>query len=347
MNLRKKLKEVSEDPELSDLELIDTVRIELKSWEEYLHQHVELKNLKESTFDLMQNCPSVSAIQTGWERFDKEIGGFVPGEFVVVGGRPAMGKTSLLVDLATRLSERFQILYISLDLSIPVLTSRFLARVTTVDSQHILKGNIEENERKKLELFAASNVADNIHLTDCHVHSMTELKSMCQRLVDEKKVKVILLDYLQLLSSHRYRHHRESEIAYFSRTLKEIARETNTVLICTSQLSRAVETRGGDRRPILSDLRESGAIEQDADKVLFLYRPEYYGFTMDEDGESTYGRMELIVAKNRMGPLTTIRFHMDISSCRVEDYNTSFSYLRIDSDRLNESGLDEEKEPPF
>jgi replicative DNA helicase len=312
-----------------------------------LHQDVALKNLRESTFDLIKNGPSVSAIQTGWERFDKEIGGFIPGEFVVVGGRPAMGKTSLLIDLAVRLSERFQILYISLDLSVPVLTSRFLSRVSTVDSQHILKGNIEEIERKKLELFAASNVADNIHLADCHVHSMTELKSMCQRLVEEKKVKVILLDYLQLLSSHRYRHHRESEIAYFSRTLKEIARETNTVLICTSQLSRAVETRGGDRRPILSDLRESGAIEQDADKVLFLYRPEYYGFTMDEDGEYTYGRMELIVAKNRMGPLTTIRFHMDIPSCRVEDYNTSFSYLRIDSDRLKESGLDEEKEPPF
>jgi replicative DNA helicase len=160
---------------------------------------------------------------------------------------------------------------------------------------------------------------------------MFALKTYCEKMVAEKGIRVIAIDYLQMLSSNRYRHNRELEVSYISRTLKKIAKDLNICMIVTSQLSRSVETRGGDKRPLLSDLRESGAIEQDADKVIFVYRPDYYGITTDEDGNTTKGQLELLMVKNRTGAIDRFYFHLTFPSLKLEpmkDINTPFVFER-------------------
>jgi replicative DNA helicase len=346
MELKAKIKELIANEFLTDTELKDSLGVLLKSQSIEQLDSSSAIPLIELAEQLLQSEKKQNSILSGWKQFDEELQGFTLGEFIVVGGRPAMGKTCLFVDLASRLSESVPVLYISLDLSAPVLTSRFLSRASNVEALRIVSGKLVEQEQKKLESCASEKYLSQIHIADKQLHSMADLRALCHEMVKSKGVKVIMLDYIQLLSSTRYRHHRESEIAYFSRTLKEIARDTETVVICASQLSRAVEQRGGEKRPILSDLRESGAIEQDADKVLFLYRPEYYGFYLDENGESTYAKMDVIVAKNRMGPLTNISLTIDIPFCRVVESPLDLSLLRIDPGRLEENGLTGE-EPPF
>lgn len=346
MELKAKIKELISNELLSDSELKDGIEVLLKRHSGLPLDPSVTVPLNLLSEQLLNSEKKQNSLLTGWKLFDDELQGLTYGEFIVVGGRPAMGKTCLFVDLASRLSEQVPVLYISLDLSAPVLTSRFLSRASGIEASRIMNGKLVEEEKKRLKNCAADSSMARIHVADKHLHSMTDLKSLCHEMVNSKGVKVILLDYIQLLSSPRYRHHRESEIAYFSRTLKEIARDTETVVICSSQLSRAVEQRGGEKRPILSDLRESGAIEQDADKVLFLYRPEYYGFYQDENGESTYAKMDIIVAKNRTGPLTNIRLNIDIPFCRVVESQLDLSLLRIDPKRLEENGLDGE-DPPF
>jgi len=154
--------------------------------------------------------------------------------------------------------------------------------------------------------------------------------------IEKDGVQVIFVDYLQLLSAQRYRNHREMEVAYICRTLKQLARENNVLVIAASQLSRSVETRGGDKRPVLSDLRESGAIEQDADKVFFVYRPEYYGFTIDEMGNSNRGMCELIMAKNRSGHPYNFRFKWNDNFTRMMTLADHLDQFRIDHDRLED-----------
>ncbi|MBK6953811.1 MAG: DnaB-like helicase C-terminal domain-containing protein [Crocinitomicaceae bacterium] len=150
-------------------------------------------------------------------------------------------------------------------------------------------------------------------------------------------MKIIVVDYLQLMGSHRNRYNRETEMSIISRALKNIARDLNVCVIAASQLSRSVETRGGDKRPYLSDLRESGAIEQDADKVIFLYRGNYYGLIEDENGMPTDGIAELIVAKNRSGTLDNIRMSIDSEFTRFTDLDSADLNRKFffKNDRLN------------
>jgi replicative DNA helicase len=160
--------------------------------------------------------------------------------------------------------------------------------------------------------------------------------------VEEFGVKVIFVDYLQLLSSNRYRNSRELEISHISRELKNLARDLNICVVATSQLSRSVEQRGGDKRPILSDLRESGAIEQDADKVFFLYRPEYYGFRINDMGMSNERLLELIMAKNRSGALERVRLKIDKEFTRFIPFEEIQATFEVNEDRM-----DDFKEVPF
>ena len=284
-------------------------------------------------------------ILSRWTHFDREIGGFSPGEFVIIGSRPGMGKTQLLLHLALQFLKEMPVLFLSLDLSQTLLTSRIVSASTGIDNQKILTGHTSEEENIRIKKFAESSQRLPLYLYDGPANSMNALKQLCLKMKLEYGIKVIFIDYLQLLSSNRYRHNRESEIAYISRTLKAIARELNVLIIASSQLSRSVESRGGDKRPMLSDLRESGSLEQDADKVMFLYRPEYYGFLCDEDGRSTIGKAELIVAKNRMGPLSRIELTVDLGFSRFESFEESYTDIYISPDRLKESGLDDESAP--
>ena len=159
-----------------------------------------------------------------------------------------------------------------------------------------------------------------------------------ERLIQEENVKVIFIDYLQLLHSTKYSGNREMEIAYTSRCLKDLAKKYDVSIFISSQLSRAVETRGGNKSPMMSDLRESGAIEQDADKVMFLYRPEYYGFEYDEEGNSSRGKMDIIMGKNRSGSIGKLPFTVDHNFIHIKEYEDPYAntFINIDPSRLTE-----------
>jgi replicative DNA helicase len=275
--------------------------------------------------------PENLPIKTGWRNVDASIEGFRPGEFIVFGGRPGMGKTVVLIDLIKRISLRDPVLLISLELTAVQISNRIISSV--LDYELPIKGpeDLRSIDKEKLDFLAEYLEAMQLSICETTFDSMFALKSYCEKMVNEKGIRVIAIDYLQMLSSNRYRHNRELEVSYISRTLKKIAKDLNICMIVTSQLSRSVETRGGDKRPLLSDLRESGAIEQDADKVIFVYRPDYYGITTDEDGNTTKGQLELLMVKNRTGAIDRFNFHLTFPSLKLEpmrDINTPFVFER-------------------
>ena len=270
-------------------------------------------------------------IKTGWSNVDAGIGGVRPGEFIVFGGRPGMGKTVVLIDLIRRIALQNPVLLISLELTAVQISNRIISSVLDYDLP--LKGPEDLRRIDKEKLNFVTDYLEVMQLSVCETtfDSMFALKSFCEKMVKEKGIRVIAIDYLQMLSSNRYRHNRELEVSYISRTLKKIAKDLNICMLVTSQLSRSVETRGGNKRPLLSDLRESGAIEQDADKVIFVYRPDYYGITTDEDGNSTKGQLELLMVKNRTGAIDRFNFHLTFPSLKLEpmrDINTPFVFER-------------------
>ena len=270
-------------------------------------------------------------IKTGWSNVDGSIGGVRPGEFIVFGGRPGMGKTVVLIDLIRRIALQNPVLLISLELTAVQISNRIISSFLDYDLP--LKGPEDLRRIDKEKLNFVTDYLEVMQLSVCETtfDSMFALKSFCEKMVKEKGVRVIAIDYLQMLSSNRYRHNRELEVSYISRTLKKIAKDLNICMIVTSQLSRSVETRGGDKRPLLSDLRESGAIEQDADKVIFVYRPDYYDITTDEDGNTTKGLLELLMVKNRTGAIDRFNFHLTFPSLKLEpmrDINTPFVFER-------------------
>ncbi len=251
---------------------------------------------------------AVMDFPTGFISLDKALFGFEKGEVVIVGSRPGMGKTSFLLTMAYNLSlfHHIPVAYISIESSPQQIMYRLLAidiglPVTSMKTGQLNQKDWErliENKLVDLPIYL-SDPLESIHIQD--------VIPTIRKAVAEHSAKFIFIDYLQLLRiEHRRGHNREEEVAASMRMLKNLAVESGVVMVIGSQLSRAVETRGGYRRPMLSDLRESGAIEQDADKVIFLYRPEYYGITEDESGNKTVGLTEVIIAKNRMGPLATI-----------------------------------------
>jgi replicative DNA helicase len=270
-------------------------------------------------------------IKTGWDNIDASIGGIRPGEFIVFGGRPGMGKTVVLIDLIRRIALHEPVLLISLELTAVQISNRIISSVLVYDLP--IKGPEDLRRIDKEKINFITDYLEVMQLSICETtfDSMFALRCYCEKMVREKGIRVIAIDYLQMLSSNRYRHNRELEVSYISRTLKKIAKDLNICMIVTSQLSRSVETRGGDKRPQLSDLRESGAIEQDADKVIFVYRPDYYGITTDEDGNTTKGQLELLMVKNRTGAIDRFYFHLTFPSLKLEpmkDINTPFVFER-------------------
>jgi replicative DNA helicase len=286
-------------------------------------------------------------IKTGIEELDTEINGFRKGELTVLGSRPAMGKTSIMLNIARNMAYNSGIpcAFICTDQNNESITKRLLQIITSLKLNEIAPNGYKEiwgktplikdciEKLKQTPLFFNGGGSTQIENIVSQIHS----------LVRKHKVEVIFIDNLQMISSVKAgRGSREQEISYVTRLLKKLSLELNICIVCSSQLSRAVETRGGSRRPHLSDLRESGAIEQDADKVLFLYRPEYYGLTEDEDGDSTEGKLELIVAKNKTGAITDIKLHFDIKTGRLGKFTpknadsfSTFDFEKIFNNKTN------------
>ena len=276
-------------------------------------------------------------ITTGFDDFDTRFGGFRLGEFVVIGGRPAMGKTQFLVNLSLHISTTLPVLYLTMDLSEFLLTNRFIASVSEIPTCNILQHDLSKEQKSILSKIGNKFTKRKLFICDSGNNSVETLKAFCRKQVQENGIQVIVVDYLQLITSYNHRKYRELEVSYISRELKNMAKEYNVCVIASSQLSRGVEYRGGieGKRPHLSDLRESGAIEQDADKVLFIHRPEYYGILLDENGNDLRNLAEIIVAKNRNGRLGDFYLSRDNNFTNFRNYIPKKEFT-FSSDRLLE-----------
>jgi len=251
-----------------------------------------------------------SGVPTGFANLDRVTGGFQPSDMIVLAARPGMGKTAFVLSLARNAAVDFKkpIAVFSLEMSSLQLVNRLISSETEINAEKLKKGNLENWEWEQLNAKIGKLSNAPIYINDTPGLSVFELRAQCRRLKADKDIQMVIIDYLQLMSgSAETKGNREQEISTISRAIKGIAKELNVPVIALSQLSRAVETRGGDKRPQLSDLRESGAIEQDADMVMFIYRPEYYGLDVDEAGNSNQGLAELIIAKHRNGSTEDVK----------------------------------------
>lgn len=226
--------------------------------------------------------------------------------------RPAMGKTAFTLSLARNAAVDFKkgVAIFSLEMSSQQLVKRLLSAETEIPAEKIIKGHLAEHEMVQLVKLSGKLGEAPIFIDDTPAINIFELRAKCRRLKMQHDIQLVVIDYLQLMTasdSNKGGGNREQEISQISRSLKSIAKELNIPIIALSQLSRKVEDRGGSKRPMLSDLRESGAIEQDADLVCFLYRPEYYGLDVDENGLPTKGIGEVMIAKHRNGALENVR----------------------------------------
>lgn len=282
----------------------------------------------------------VSGVPTGFGDLDQLTGGFQPSDMVVLAARPGMGKTAFVLSMARNTAVEFKkpIAVFSLEMSSLQLVNRLIASETELSAEKLKKGTLENYEWEQLHA-KIGNLADApIYIDDTPALSVFELRAKCRRLKAQHDIQMVVIDYLQLMTAGSEKGNREQEISTISRSVKTIAKELSIPIIALSQLSRAVETRGGSKRPQLSDLRESGAIEQDADMVMFIYRPEYYGITEDEEGESVEGIGEIIVAKHRNGALDDIRLKFIPHLAKFDNlnHNTDFNVPVGDLPQSNE-----------
>ena len=245
---------------------------------------------------------SVTGIPTGFIDLDYKMSGFQPSDLILVAARPSMGKTAFVLNIAQYMAFHSDVTtaIFSLEMSKEQLVNRLLALESKVDSQNIRTGNLEDEEWAKLIEGANIIGKSNLIIDDKPGISISELRSKCRKYKMEHNLGIIFIDYLQLMTGSGRSESRQQEISEISRSLKALARELHVPVVALSQLSRAVEQRP-DHRPMLSDLRESGAIEQDADVVMFLYRDDYYN--KDTDNPNT---AEVIIAKQRNGPIGTV-----------------------------------------
>jgi replicative DNA helicase len=254
----------------------------------------------------------LNGVRAGFEELDNTTGGWQKSDLIIVAARPGMGKTAFTLSLArnSSIDHKKPVAIFSLEMSASQLVQRMISMETEIAAEKIRRGQLEKYEYQQLTTKIDSLRDAEIYIDDTPGISIFDLRSKCRKLKQKNGIELIIIDYLQLMTAStdgKGSGNREQEISLISRSLKGLAKELNVPVIALSQLSRATETRGGTRKPILSDLRESGAIEQDADIVIFLYRPEYYGLLVDEDNNSTKGSAEIILAKHRNGPLKNIK----------------------------------------
>ena len=255
----------------------------------------------------------LSGVSTGFEKLDKLTSGWQPSDLIIIAARPGMGKTALTLSMARNIAvtKQIPVAFFSLEMSSVQLITRLISAETGLSSEKLRTGKLADHEWQQLNVKVTDLEKAPLFIDDTPSLSIFDLRAKARRLSSQHGIKLIVVDYLQLMTAgiNSKSGNREQEISTISRNLKALAKELNIPVIALSQLSRAVETRGGTKRPMLSDLRESGAIEQDADIVSFIYRPEYYNIDEWDDDERSpsQGQAEFIVAKHRNGGLDNIR----------------------------------------
>ncbi len=278
----------------------------------------------------ISNKEGMSGVPSGFTKLDALTSGWQPSDLVILAARPGMGKTAFVMSMAKNVAIEFDIpvAIFSLEMSSVQLITRMISSETGIPSGKLRKGDLQPHEWEQLNVKVQKLSKAPIFIDDTPSLSIFDLRAKARRLASQHGVQMVIIDYLQLMTAGSSKGgNREQEISMISRNLKALAKELNIPVIALSQLSRAVETRGGSKRPLLSDLRESGAIEQDADIVTFIYRPEYYGQTEWDDDERTpcEGQAEFIVAKHRNGGLENIRLKFIGHLAQFTDLEDSFS----------------------
>ncbi|MCT4612678.1 MAG: replicative DNA helicase [Clostridia bacterium] len=277
--------------------------MENKSSEDFAEMRDVLMEAFEQIENIYTNDQDVTGVSTGFSELDHRTSGMQPSDLVLVAARPSMGKTALAINMAQYASTRknVPVAIFSLEMSKTQLINRMLCTEAMVDAQKVRTGNLSQDDWVKITRAMGPLSEAPVYIDDTPGISIMEMRAKCRRLKMEKGLGMIVIDYLQLMSGSGKTESRQQEISDISRNLKALARELSVPVIALSQLSRACESRA-DRRPMLSDLRESGAIEQDADVVMFLYRDEYY----NPDTTEFKNQAEVIIAKQRNGPTGTV-----------------------------------------
>lgn len=308
-------------------------------------------------------------IPSGFTKLDRLTSGWQKSELIIIAARPSMGKTALALSMARNMAVDHgkNVAIFSCEMSSIQLVNRLIIAETDISGEKIRNGRLSEEEWKQLDTRIKKLVQAPIFIDDTPAISIFELRAKCRRLMAQRKLDMVIVDYLQLMSGPDNAGSREQEVSNISRSLKSIAKELNVPIIALSQLNRSVEMRGGTKRPLLSDLRESGAIEQDADMVVFIHRQEKFGILTFEDGSSTKGIAEIILAKNRNGPVDDVRLRFreeraqfvdidefDIDNVPEPGFAPSITLgSKMNHDKLRNKGnefdheIDLQNEPPF
>ncbi len=282
----------------------------------------------ENITEASKNQNKLIGIPSGFTDIDRYTAGWQPSDLIIIAARPSMGKTAFVLSVARNMAveHKAPVAIFSLEMAGLQLVNRLISAETELDGDKIRRGNLAEHEWTQLERKIGSLNNAPLFIDDTAAISIFELRAKCRRLVRTHGVKAIIIDYLQLMTAGMdIKGNREQEVSIISRNLKAIAKELNIPIIALSQLNRSVETRSGDKRPQLSDLRESGAIEQDADMVFFIHRPEYYGITEDTDGNSIIGLAEIIIAKHRNGKTGSAWLKFKADYAKFTDMTSSIS----------------------
>ncbi len=281
------------------------------------HSEIEARSMADS---------EMTGVPTGFSELDKLTGGWQPSDLIIIAARPGMGKTAFTLSLAKNAAERKKpVAIFSLEMASVQLVQRLISMEAEVGSKKLRSGQLEDYEWERLNKAVEKLSETPIYIDDTPGINIFELRAKCRRLKQNHDIQMIVIDYLQLMSgapNDKGKGNREQEISSISRALKGLAKELNVPVIALSQLSRAVESRGGEKRPMLSDLRESGAIEQDADIVTFIYRPGYYKMEEGDMGIPD-GLTEIIVAKHRNGGLDTVELKFIPHFVKFEDLGAS------------------------
>lgn len=296
-------------------------------------------NLALEQIQMAANTQSgLSGLQTGFDGLDKMTSGWQNSDLIIIAARPAMGKTALVLSMAKNMAIDFNIpvAVFSLEMSNVQLVKRLISNVADLNGEKIKSGQLTPEEWDRLNTRIRSVYSAPMYLDETPGLSITELRTKARRLVREHGVKIIMIDYLQLMNATSMRPgSREQEVSMISRSLKALAKELNIPIIALSQLNRSTETRE-DKRPVLSDLRESGAIEQDADIVCFIHRPEYYTKSSeDANGNDIRGLGELIVAKHRSGAVGDVKLRFVSQFARFENWDGGYQAVREAIDNVS------------
>ena len=292
--------------------------------------YTQINPVIQEAYEMLQKAAArtdgLSGLSSGFQQLDKMTSGWQNSDLIIIAARPAMGKTAFVLSMAKNMAvnSKVPVALFSLEMSNVQLVNRLIVNVCEIPGEKIKSGQLAPYEWGQLDYKIKELYDAPLYVDDTPSLSVFELRTKARRLVREHGVKIIIIDYLQLMTGNQdTKGNREQEVAFISRTLKAIAKELNVPMIALSQLSRATEMRGGSKRPQLSDLRESGAIEQDADIVAFIHRPEYYGINQDENGMPTAGMAEIILAKHRNGAVCDVNLRFLKEQARFADVEDS------------------------